>query len=582
MKAVVCLWLVLAGPLAFGQGNGGKDAPTPPELAKLADEFRAWRRGEGGGAPDYAARAADRRQQLPDWRRRFDALKRDDWPIPVKVDYLALQSELNELDFETNVTREPSRNPDFYIDEAVRGVTRNVGGRYQSGVGVTVPYDGKRAAAITAALKRTGQIVAQAQKNLTEAVPEMADMAIERLENVAANYAEFGQVVGQHVPDGERAALTAAAAEAGAALAGYREWLQANRPKFTASYLWGKANFEWYVKRVLMMPYDSAQLLTQAEMERDRGFTFLQYERQKNRFLPKLDVVKDAAKDNHEYSEWKEATDVLARHWAEDYELFTRPDYVGPMRDEDGGIWIEPFGMLGFPTKPKPANGKTEFLTPPDHWFSKIYWELGHRIDPATNHAHSDYPGHSFERAVSQKTSRPIRREHNTRGDAWTYYMEEVQLQTNYPFLRGPRIREWMYGLHIMRAERVYAAVKFADGSLKPADVATYMMKSTPWMEPYVARKHELWRKFTDPAQVLTYQVARSQVYKLLGERMRQLGDQFDLRAFHDQLLATGQIPVSLAHLEIAGRNDEIAYLWKHEPLPTQPGAAAGAKTKKR
>src|SRR4029078_3554390 len=136
-----------------------------------------------------------------------------------------------------------------------------------------------------------------------------------------------------------------------------------------------------------------------------------------------------------------------------------------------------------------------------------------------------------------------------------------------------------MNSLHIMRAERVSAAVKFADGSLGPAALAEHMIQSVPGMEPHVARKHEVWRKFTDPGQVLTYQVGRSQVYELLGERMRQLGDKFSLRAFHDQLLATGQIPIALARFEMTGKDDEVRTLWKHEPLPLP--AAATVRTKK-
>jgi hypothetical protein len=576
MARAVWFGLVLTASVALAETEVPTRAATPPELTKLAQEFRSWRRGERAGVPDYATQAAERRRALPEWHRRLEALKRDDWPVSVKVDALVVQQEMDDLDFDLNVTREVSRNPDFYIEEAARAVSRNVGGRYQSGPTVTVPYDAKRADAILAGLKSTAAIVDQAPKNLSEAVPEMADMAIERLADVRKDYDEFARVVSPHVPEAQRAQIGPAADEAGAAMEKYREWLKANRSKMTAPYTIGRKAFEWYVRRVLMMPYDSEQLLTQAAMERDRGWAFLALEQQKNRALPKI----GPARDNREYSEWKDATDVLSRMWAEELDLFTRPSYVGAMRDADGAIWIEPFGMMAFPTQSPPkGTTKTEFLTPPDHWFSHIYWEKGHRLDPGINHPHSDYPGHTFEGAVSQKTTNDIRRGHNSRGDAWTYYMEEVQLQTNYPFVHGPRVREWMYGLHIMRAERVYAAVKFADGSLTPDALAEHMMKSVPGMEPHVARKHEVWRKFTDPGQVLTYQVARSEVYELLGDRMKQLGDKFNLREFHDQLLATGQIPVSLARWEMTGKDDEVRYLWKYEPLPAPvPAAARGKK----
>ena len=91
--------------------------------------------------------------------------------------------------------------------------------------------------------------------------------------------------------------------------------------------------------------------------------------------------------------------------------------------------------------------------------------------------------------------------------------MEELQLQLDYPFVRGPRVREWMYSLAIMRAERVYVAVKFADGTMSPDQVAQHYLKNVPGMEPYVAKQHEVWRKFVDPAQVLTYQVGKEEIY---------------------------------------------------------------------
>ena len=58
------------------------------------------------------------------------------------------------------------------------------------------------------------------------------------------------------------------------------------------------------------------------------------------------------------------------------------------MRNEEGGVGPDHgFSQISGPTG----------LVGPDHGFSQIYWEIGHRLDPGTNHAHSDYPGHTFE-----------------------------------------------------------------------------------------------------------------------------------------------------------------------------------------
>ena len=562
MKSAVLLSVILLLP---GTVLGQTTEQHPADLAQLVKEYREWHSRTAAQTSDIGARVIEQKRGVADYRRRVEALPVNAWTPHAKVDYLVLRSELDNLDFDLRIIREESRNPDYYVTAAARAVSRNIGGRYQTSPGVPVPYDAKRAAAILDALKQTSHIVGQAPKLLTEAVGEMADVAIERLDGIQKSYGELARVLAPHLPAPYGAQVGPAAQEAGAAMQKYREWLQANRGSMKAPYAIGRPAFEWYVRNVMFMPYDSQQLLTQADMERQRGWAFLALERQKNRNLPES----KPARDNHEYSEWKDATDVLSRLWAEEYELFSKPDHVGPMRDREGGIWIEPFGMMAFPSQPIPAGHKVEFIVEPDHWFSKIYWEIGHRLDPGTNHPHSDYPGHTFEGAVSQRTTCELRRGHRSRGDAWTYYMEDAQLQLDYPFVRGPRVREWMYSLLIMRAERVHVGVKFAAGEMTPQQVTEHFMKNVPGMEPHVATQHEVWRKYVDPAQVLTYQVGRSQVYQLLADRQKQLGDKFDLKAFNDALLATGQIPVALARYEMTGLDDEVTVFLKKDPMPT-------------
>ena len=127
-----------------------------------------------------------------------------------------------------------------------------------------------------------------------------------------------------------------------------------------------------------------------------------------------------------------------------------------------------------------------------------------------------------------------------------------------------------------MRAERVHIAVKMADGSMSPDDVAQHMMETVPWMEPHVAKKHEVWRKFTRPASVLNYQVYKFEIYKTLRDRMMQLGDDFDLREFNDRLLATGQITPALARWEMTGIDDDVRHLWENRPIPAEATSTSG------
>jgi hypothetical protein len=550
-------------------------AQHPAELVALAKEFRAWRSPASGAIPDYVKEVEQQKQGLTTFRRRLEAINPQSWPVHAKIDYLVLQIEMDSLDFALRVTREVSRNPDFYTSEAVENVTHHVGGRYQMGPGVPVPYDEKRAASIVAALNDTPAIVGQGPKALTEAVPELGGFASRRLEGVQKNYAEFARVVGQHLPEPYKSQIGPAAEKAAAALVTYKAWIDANQSKMKAPFAIGRPAFEWLTKRVAGYPYNTDQILVQAETERARNWAFLQFERQKNRRLPSQGSVLKAplppVATNKAYSELKDATDVLTRLWADEYELVTRPDYLGPFRHADvDGVYIEPFGLLGFPTKATAPGTKTEFVVAPDHWFAKVYQEFAKRFDPGVNHPHSDYLGHSFEGAVSKKTTCDFRRPHNTRGDSWVTYMEEVQLQLNYPFVAGPRTREWIYGLSLWRVERLVLAVKLADGTMTPEDSIKYLVQTVPWMDEWKAGDLEAYDPLVRPTFQLTYQLGKFEIYKLMADRMKQLGDKFDLREFHDTLLATGQIPVSLARWELTGDDSEIKYLWERAPVPVR------------
>jgi len=50
-------------------------------------------------------------------------------------------------------------------------------------------------------------------------------------------------------------------------------------------------------------------------------------------------------------------------------------------------------------------------------------------------------------------------------------------------------------------------------------------------------------------------------VEQLLTDRQRQLGDAFDLGAFHDAFLAAGPIPIALIRWEMTGLDDELRAL---------------------
>jgi uncharacterized protein (DUF885 family) len=64
------------------------------------------------------------------------------------------------------------------------------------------------------------------------------------------------------------------------------------------------------------------------------------------------------------------------------------------------------------------------------------------------------------------------------------------------------------------------------------------------------------------PAYGMTYLAGKVQFEKLLSDRARQLGKDFDLGKFHDEFLASGSIPITLIRWEMTGLDDEVKKLW--------------------
>jgi hypothetical protein len=99
------------------------------------------------------------------------------WPVHAQADYLILRAEMDGEEFRLRALRPWSRAPVFYTETAIGNVRRHLiaGRRLRPG---TLPYPEERAQAILKALSEIEAIVSQGPKNLTEAVPELADMAM--------------------------------------------------------------------------------------------------------------------------------------------------------------------------------------------------------------------------------------------------------------------------------------------------------------------------------------------------------------------------------------------------------------------
>jgi uncharacterized protein (DUF885 family) len=92
-------------------------------------------------------------------------------------------------------------------------------------------------------------------------------------------------------------------------------------------------------------------------------------------------------------------------------------------------------------------------------------------------------------------------------------------------------------GLHAMGWSRE-RAIQFMDerGALPPVDAAIEVDRYTIW-----------------PGQALSYKLGQREIERARAEVSAAMGDRFDLRAFHDEVLAHGSLPLATLRREIPG-----------------------------
>ena len=582
-----------AGLKAQGEAWSPVDIPGPDEhpaeLIQLTEEFRTIL-GWGSGAPDYAGTVGRQKEKLPEFRARLEALDTSDWSVHEKIDYLLLRSEMDRLEFDLYVWRQTSRNPSFYVAQAIRNVSRHLTGGIRMYVPELMPYTKERAQTILQALADTPKIVAQGRRNLTEMVPALADMALRNpgggidqegddLDNIVENYRKWAEVTAEHFPEPEASQLVSAAEEAARHLLEFGNWLKENRDDMPGKYYISEEAIDWYHRHVFLMPYTTDELRLMAEMERARSLSYLQFEMHKNRNLPKIGPAETIDK----YTAWDDETELIIRRWYTEsgQDILSDREYMlnKDVRVEEG-VSLPPFGRLAFPYQEKPDTWRI-LIVSDDHWRAR-YSNMGFRTDPGVLAAHEWWPGHTYEGEVRGHIPCPIRRVHRDNGHSqgWCFYLaEELLVAMDFPFVRGPRARELPYINMLQRAERISMGLDLLTGQITPEEAYIAFRKNVPPLGSGLGASE--FEALEEMGGVLVRgldhcQTGKLQIFKLLADRKMQLKENFDLKEFHDQVISLGSVPISLLRWEIARLDDEVKELWEPVRLASVLQTLAG------
>jgi hypothetical protein len=141
-----------------------------------------------------------------------------------------------------------------------------------------------------------------------------------------------------------------------------------------------------------------------------------------------------------------------------------------------------------------------------------------------------------------------------SRAEGMATSMEEWMMQAGL-YDVSPRSREIVWVMLAARAARGLGNLYAHSNELSMAQAADLHVSWTPrgWMrrDPLLGFEQHLYLR--QPGYGASYVTGGRLMEETMAERARQLGDQFTMQRFFDEVNGVGMIPVSLVHWELTG-----------------------------
>ena len=526
---VVAASLLASG--CAGPGSPGGSGSSYEALTTLFSEWRAFQRPPiADGVPDYTEAAMARQYRgLPGFRSRLEAIDAEGWAIPRQVDWHVVRAEMNGLDFDHRVLRPWANNPAFYVtffrsqsDQPARegplayGAVELWSYRF--------PLSASDASDIEAGVRVIPALLRQARGNLTGNGRDLWVFGLASLREQSVDLDQFAVRLGDAHPG-----LKARVLEARRATDEFAAWVEAELPKKTGPSGVGVQHYDWYLRNVHLVPYTWRDQFALIERELGRAHAFLALEEARNRALPPQEPV--ASAEEHAARFPAAVAEYMA--FLRDHDVLTVRDFMEP-------------ALMARIGRFRP--GAREFFT-----------EVDYR-DPVIMRTHG-YHWFDLARMKADPHPSPIRAVpllynlFDSRTEGLATGWEEMMLQAGM-FDARPRSRELIYVLLAQRGARAIGDLRMHANEWTLEQAAAFASANTPrgWLRldgTTVRGEQHLYLQ--QPSYGTSYLIGKMQIEQLMGVRRRQLGDQFTIRRFMDELDACGLVPMSLISWELTG-----------------------------
>jgi uncharacterized protein (DUF885 family) len=239
-------------------------------------------------------------------------------------------------------------------------------------------------------------------------------------------------------------------------------------------------------------------------------------------------------------------------------ELFRAYAYIVKMIDPElpklfGKLYRTPFGLRPIPDNSAPNTTTAYYQGPsldgsrPGYYYVNLYRpEVRPKYEMEVLSVHEAAPGHHLQIALAQEqTGLPTFR----RAGGFTAYIEgwglySERLGYDLGLYKDPYSRFGQLTYDQWRAVRLVVDTGLHHMEWTRQQAIDYFLANAAKTEADIV--NEIDRYISDPGQALAYKIGQLKFLELRARAEQALGDAYDIRAFHDTVLATGAVPLDI------------------------------------
>lgn len=513
----------------------------------LVSFFKEWRAFEEPplleGAPDYRKETFENRQpKFVLLQKRFKAIDTAGWSIKNKVDWHIVKAEMNGYDFNNKVLKPWVRDPAFYTSlwMSRSDVPAHEGPTHHGTTELwqyNFPLTKEKRVQFLTDLAVIPALNTQAKINLTGNAKELWLAGIRNIQNQSKELKTILSLAGIAKDKKIIKAVELAIASTNELAA----WLKVEGKTKTGPSGIGKENYTWYLQNVHLVPLTWEDEVMILKRELARAWASLKLEEHRNRNLPQLTDA-DSPEDYDTRAD--EAAKSLINFLKEN-DIVTVKDYFEPALREHLGGFV-------------PADKRNFFWITAHYDQRPLYSHFYHWFELARM---------DIEPNASEIRKGPLLYNiFDSRNEGTATAVEETFMQAGL-YDDNPRVREIVYIMIAQRAARGLGSLYAHANELTMEEAGSIHSEYTPrgWMktekELLLFEQHLYMRQPGYGSSYITGKHLLESAIMDFAKMQEMKNEPFKVGDFFDQLNAIGNIPISLGHWQMTGKNEHLEYL---------------------